>query len=89
MTLTADEYDLGLIMQYRPVYLGYIGHISHLGLHWRNRYDDLMKSYKIGKVPDEIDYIFYGPVEKKYFPHTPIKLPTGYKDNHIQIFKVE
>jgi hypothetical protein len=89
MALTADNNDLGLIMQYRPVYLGYIGHISHLGLNWRPRYDDLVKLYKIGKIPSGIDYIFYGPLEKKYFPQAPIKLPICYQDNFVEIFKVE
>ncbi len=89
MALTADENDLGLIMQYRPVNLGYIGHISHLGLQWRQRYDDLLKSYKLGIIPKNIDYIFYGPIEKKYFPNAPIKLPACYKDDYVEIFRAE
>ena len=89
MALTADENNLGLIMQDRPVYLGYIGHVSHLGLQWHQRYDDLLKLYKIGSVPKNVDYIFYGPIEKKYFPNTPIKLPTCYNDEYVEIFKAE
>jgi hypothetical protein len=89
MALTADENDLGFIMQNRPVYLGYIGHISHLGLNWRPRYDDLLKLYKMGKIPSGVDYIFYGPLEKKYFPQAPIKLPICYQDNFVEIFRVE
>jgi hypothetical protein len=89
MAMTADENDLGLIMQLRPVYLGYIGHVSHLGLKWRQRYDDLVKLYKVGKVPSDVGYIFYGPVEQKYFPNAPIKLPICYKDEFVTIFKVD
>jgi hypothetical protein len=89
MALTADENDLGLIMQYRPVYLGYIGHLSHLGLHWRKRYDDVLKTFKIDSVPGNISYVFYGPIEKKYFPNLDLKLIACYKDSHVIIYRVD
>jgi len=89
MAMTADDNELGLIMQQRPVYLGYIGHVSHLGLKWLFRYDDLIKTYKMGKIPSGIDYVYYGPLEQKYFPNSPIQLPVCYKDEHVTIYEVK
>jgi len=87
MALTADAFDMALVMQYRPVYLGFIGHVSHLGLNWRERYNNTTKAYRMGIIPDGIDYLFYGPIEKKYFPGMNFSLDEVYRDNNVTIFK--
>ena len=88
MALTADNNDLGLVMQTRPVYLGYIGHISHLGLDWKPSYDNSVRLYSGGLIPKGIDYIFYGPVERKYYPGFNLSLDISYRDNNAIIYKV-
>jgi len=89
MAVTADSHDMALVMQSRPVYLGFIGHVSHLGLSWRERYNNITKAYRMSLPPPEVDYIFYGPVESKYFPHIRLTLPVAYQDEHVLIYKTE
>jgi hypothetical protein len=89
MALTADAGEMALIMQHRPVYLGYVGHLSHLGIDWRKRYDATLKLFKIGKVPGKIDYVFYGPIEKKYFPHSVLNFRQSYRDSNVTIYTVK
>jgi hypothetical protein len=86
MAVTADENDLALIMQYRPTYLGYIGHIAHLGLNWNERYAGTVRAYQTGQIPSGVDYLFYGPVEKKYFPGARPPLKIAYEDSHVIIY---
>jgi len=91
MALTADEKDLALIMQIRPVYLGYIGHLSHLGLPWETRYNATLQFFQSGIAPENVDYAFYGPVEKKYFPNAGAvlsKYPIAYQDSAVTIFRL-
>lgn len=87
MALTADADDLALLMQYRPVYLGYIGHVSHLGLPWKERYNLTMVTFQTGRAPEIVDYIFYGPVERKYFPGFNTTLKIAYRDNFVTIYR--
>lgn len=89
VALTADENDLGLIMQYRPVYLGYIGHLSHLGLNWKERYNATFRLFEKGAIPDEVDYVFYGPVERKYFPDAVLPYKIVYRDRHTIVYKIK
>ena len=39
------------------------------------------------QIPDGIDYIFYCPVEQKYFPGFSLNNPIAYQDNNVIIFK--
>mgnify|MGYP001231014087 CR=1 FL=1 len=87
LALTADEKELALVMEYRPVYIGYIGHLAHLGLNWKERYDQTISSFQTGRVPQEVDYIFYGPVERKYFPMASLIGAVVYKDNNVSIIR--
>lgn len=87
MAVTADTDDMALIMQKRPVYLGYIGHVAHLGLSWRERYNNITKTYRMNIAPPEVDYVFYGPVEKKYFPKARLDFPVVYQDDNVVIYK--
>lgn len=89
MALTVEQSDIGLIMQHRPVYLGYIGHVSHLGLNWEKRYDNTIKTYRMGQAPDGIDYIFYGPTERKYFPNAHLPYREAYRDSSVSIFRLK
>jgi hypothetical protein len=75
-------------MQERPVYLGFIGHLSHLGLDCKPRYDATVRLFSGGVVPEGIDYIFYGPVERKYYPGFSVALEISYRDEQVIIYKV-
>ncbi len=86
--LTADADDLGLVMQYRPVYLGYIGHLSHLGLDWKGRYDNMVRLYSGGQPITGVDYVFYGPVERKYYPMVNLPFETVYRDEFVIIYRM-
>ncbi len=91
MALTADERDLALITQIRPVYLGYIGHLSHLGLDWKARYEATMRFYQSGISPKGVTFGFYGPIEKKYFPGASsilAKYPIVYRDDDVGIYRL-
>lgn len=90
--INADQNDLALIMQYRPVYLGPIELVAHLGLNWQPRYEAIMKLYRFGKVPDGIDYIYYGPVEQKYFPGLELSnsdVSLSYQDDYVTIYEAK
>jgi len=86
--LTADERDLALIMEKRPVYLGYIGHLGHLGLDWKPRYENTFRLFSSGIAPPEVDYIFYGPVERRYFPNAILPFDTVYSDKAVVLYQV-
>ncbi len=87
--VNADQNDLVLIMQYRPIYLGPIELVAHLGLNWQPRYQAIMQLYKFGQVPDGVDYIYYGPVEQKYFPGMKLSRPIVYQDQFVTIYKAD
>jgi len=89
LALTADAADVALIMEDRPVYLGAIGHIAHLGLNWQPRYDSTNLAFMGKGIPGVVDYIFYGPVERKYFPHAAFGHPEVYRDDHVAIYKAK
>ena len=86
--LTADEHDLALVMDKRSVYLGYIGHVGHLGLDWKPRYENTMRLYTSGIAPPEADYVFYGPVERTYFPNAVLPFDTAYSDGSVTVYRI-
>ncbi len=85
LALMADGHDLALIALERPVYLGYAGHVSHLGLSWQPRANATIRAFTTGSAPPEVDYIFYGPVEKKYFPEATLPVDVVYEDEEVTI----
>lgn len=87
LTLMPDATDLSLMMEDRPVYLGYTGHVAHLGLPWTERAHRTIQTYAGGDPPDEVDYVFYGPVERTYIPDPQISLPVAYHDQAATIFR--
>jgi len=87
LALTADDKDIALVMVERPVYLGYIGHLAHLGLDWTERYNRTMQIFHGQPPPPEIDYIYYGPVEKTYFPGSSPPGRVVYRDSFVTILK--
>jgi len=87
VALTPDGNDLALLMQYRPVYLGYIGHVIHLGIDCRSRFDNMTDLFRKNIYPDEVDYVFYGPIERLYFPAFAPQLEAAYEDDHVTIYK--
>ena len=86
LAVTADANNMALVMEYRPVYLGAVGHLAHLGLDWKPRYDGSLRTFAGGPAPDIVDYIFYGPVEKGLFPGAPLNYPKVYEDRNVTIY---
>ncbi len=84
--LTADGADMALVMALRPVYLGYISHLSHLGIRWQERYNATLRFGETGEAPEEVRYIFYGPVEQRYFPNVSPRYPVVYRDSVVTIY---
>ncbi len=89
LAVTADANNMALVMEYRPVYLGAVGHLAHLGLNWKPRYNAIMRTFAGGPPPEIVDYIFYGPVEKQLFPDASLNFPTAYRDNNVTIYRTE
>lgn len=85
-SLTADGIDMALVMALRPVYLGYISHLSHLGIRWQERYNATLHFSETGEAPEEVRYIFYGPVERRYFPNVSPRYPVVYRDSVVTIY---
>ena len=88
LALTADGTDMALIMQHRPMYLGFIGHVAHLGLNWGDRRARTIEYYSGQKGPEGVDFIFYGPVERKYFPDATLAFPVAFRDTNVVVFQV-
>jgi len=89
LAVTADESNMALIMEYRPVYLGAVGHLAHLGLNWKPRYDEILRTFAGGPPPEIVNYIFYGPVERKLFPNPSLNFPIVYEDRDVSIYRTE
>jgi hypothetical protein len=87
VALTAENSDLALLMEHRPVYLGYIGHVSHLGLNWRERYNRSLQLFKANQPINEVKYLFWGPVERRYFGEPAFPFEQLYRDNNVVIYK--
>ncbi len=87
--LNADGQDMALLMEKRPIFLGFIGHVSHLGLNWRDRYNAINHLFLAGKTPANIDYIFYGPVERKYYPEAFLPFRPAYRDAEVTIYMLK
>jgi len=87
--VSADRNDMALIMQYRPVFLGPIELVAHLGLNWQVRYEAIMRLYRSGQVPEGVDYIYYGPVERKYFPGVKLTNQIAYHDDYVTIYRAK
>ncbi len=85
--ISAEGDELAYVMQYRPVYLGVIGHVAHLGLNWRARYEAVYGLFTGGTPLSEVDYIYYGPTERSIFPVLSFSLPVVYQDEQVVIFK--
>jgi len=87
LALTADAEDIAYVMEFRPVYMGYIGHVAHLGLDWQDRYNATTSAWAGGYLPYENDYLYFGPIEKKYFPDFNTTLPEVYTDSFVTIYR--
>ena len=87
LALTADADHLAFIMEYRSVYMGFIGHLAHLGLDWQSRYNSTRRTWSGGPIPPEVNFVYYGPLEKEYFPGFKTGLPEVYKDSFVTIYK--
>ncbi len=87
LALTADADHLAYVMEDRPVYMGFIGHLAHLGLDWQSRYNATGRAWSGGPIPPDVDYIYYGPLEREYFPGFKTGMQEVYKDSSVTIYR--
>jgi hypothetical protein len=76
------------LIETRAVYLGFIPHVAHLGIDWRVRAQKILSYYRQPAVyMAEIDYIVYGPVERKLFPDFRLGGDPIFRDASVTIWK--
>jgi len=73
-----------LLFAVRNVYIGAGG--GDVGLVPDERVEQVMKIYKNISIPEEVDYVFYGPVEHLNFPDFSPKINAVYDDGIIKIY---
>ena len=72
----------------RPLYLGWAPFAEALGLPAKERKDKAVFFYLGRKIDEKIDYIFYGPSEKRHFPDFPVlNYPIAYRDKQVIIYR--
>jgi hypothetical protein len=78
------------LMEKRAVYLGFIPHVAHLGIDWRERGQEIVNYSRQPSVYlEEIDYFIYGPNEGKLFSDIGFKAKPIYADKNIRIWKIK
>jgi hypothetical protein len=77
-----------IVQQERAIYLGHPVYAEIFGLPWKERFRKAKNAYFGKEIPIEVDYIFYGPQEKYYFPNFKSKYPLVYSDEWVKIYKV-
>ncbi len=76
------------IMEVRAVYLGFIPHVAHLGIDWRPRAQKIIDNFlKPSVYMAEIDYIGYGPYERKLFPNFDLIENPVFQKGSVKIWK--
>jgi hypothetical protein len=76
------------LMEKRALYLGFIPHVAHLGIDWRERGRNIANYFASPFANSaEIDYIIYGPVEERLFPAFILTDRPVYKDELVTIWK--
>jgi hypothetical protein len=88
VALTPEDKELALLMQYRPVYPGYIGYLTHPGINCRPRFSNTTKIFRMNIYPDETYYIFCGPNERQYFPAFVPQFEAAFYDENVTIYNV-
>jgi hypothetical protein len=75
------------LMETRAVYLGFIPHVAHLGIDWRERAQKILTFFrKPPVIIAEIDYVVYGPAERKLFPNFRWDRVPVYSDTYVTIW---
>lgn len=78
------------LMEKRAMYLGYIPHVSHLGIDWRNRAQKIVHHFRNPAVyMAETDYVMYGPVERKLFPGYSLEYNPVFQKGDVTIWKIK
>jgi hypothetical protein len=77
------------LMEKRAVYLGFIPHIAHLGIDWRDRGQKILNYFlKPSVYMAETDYVVYGPWEHKLFPNFNLSESPVYRKGSVEIWKI-
>ncbi len=89
LTVPLDSGWRSRLMEIRAVYLGFIPHVAHLGIDWRQRGQNIINYFtnpdvNIGKI----DYVVFGPMERSLFPGFSLHYPPVYTDEDVTIWKV-
>lgn len=85
-TILEPDWDCRL-METRAVYLGFIPHVAHLGIDWRNRAEKILTFFRKPPVyMSETDYVVYGPAERKVFPNFRLDWSPVYSDENVTIW---
>lgn len=88
LTAPTDPERLCRIMESRAVYLGFIPHIAHLGIDWRERAQKTSIYFRNPPVYlAEIDYVVYGPLERNPFPDFELHDEPVFSDGNVRIWK--
>ncbi|MFH2034790.1 MAG: hypothetical protein ABIJ45_00160 [Candidatus Zixiibacteriota bacterium] len=89
IAMTTEDNELAFLMESRPVYLGYAGHVAHLGYNWKERHDNMVRLYNMGMPIKNVNYLYYGPIERRYFPGAQIPFEIAHRDNYVTIYKLQ
>lgn len=77
------------LMEVRALYLGFIPHVAHLGIDWRERAEKIISFFRKPSVyMAETTYVVYGPNERKLFPDFRLDTAPTYMDREVRIWKV-
>ncbi len=75
------------LMETRATYLGFIPHVAHLGIDWRERAQKIFTYFRNPSVyMAKTDYVVYGPAERKLFPNFGLGRVPVYRDAHVTIW---
>jgi len=78
------------LQEVRALYLGFIPHVAHLGIDWRERAKKMANYFAYPTVYRvDADYVIYGPMERNLFPVFGLKENPAYEDEDTKIWKLD
>jgi hypothetical protein len=76
------------LMEKRALYLGFIPHVSHLGIDWRKRAQKTISYFRNPSVYlADTDYVVFGPIERNLFAGFDLRDDPVYRKGNVQIWK--
>ena len=89
MTLPLETDWTCRLMETRALYLGFIPHVAHLGIDWRQRGEKLSQYFTNAPVYlMETKYVIYGPAERGLFPAFGMGGKSAYEDKYVTIWEI-